>query len=127
MDAVFFFKRRKICKDVQKKQKSNYCIYNIICPDTKKIIYIGMTKNVRNRYFNHLTPQIYSTNKKDIVFNKYIEEGKIVLIKITHHLTTQEEAIRVEKEQILKTPGLLNDYNHIQKPHPYKPKHTIIN
>jgi predicted GIY-YIG superfamily endonuclease len=74
-----------------------YCIYELICPTSKLVKYVGMSRGVRVRYKAHRNGDEKST--KDF-FNNSKEAGLLPILKIRVWELEKKEAISLEDKII---------------------------
>ena len=88
----------------------NQCIYEIISPSGKR--YIGRTRNFNKRMIEHKCHSNYPINKRkfyDAIFKYGWDNFEK---RVIEYVSSEEEAIKMEKYYIEKYDTVENGYNH---------------
>lgn len=98
----------KIFSILHKNNFMKYTIYLLRCPLTKDVKYVGMTTNVKRRYYKHCAP----SNKDNYAKHQWLIELKknktLPLLEILHSNIEVKEAIELEKKYINEYDNLFN-------------------
>lgn len=81
----------------------SYTIYGIVCPDTKNVVYVGLTNNIKNRFRSHLCSRSNIGRKLKewlLGIDKRGLRGEIEIIPIEENIN-KPDVLRKEKEYIL--------------------------
>lgn len=77
-----------------------YHIYTLSCPTTNDVKYVGMTTNLKSRYFNHLHQFDGSPKSNWIV--ELLAEDKKPIMSIVDYAETKKQALSIESRLILQ-------------------------
>jgi predicted GIY-YIG superfamily endonuclease len=103
-----YFVDTKIFSILHKNNFMKYTIYLLRCPITKNIKYVGMTNNIKRRFYEHCCVK----NRKSKLHIEWLKqlriEKKIPLLEILHDNLDLNLAIEYEKKYIKEYDNLFN-------------------
>lgn len=105
-------------------------LYELVCPMTRGVVYVGITKDIKTRYFAHVWGSRSDSNEKQSWCAELKEKGVTPILKIKGEFNCNKQAKKMERVQIVKRInegcGLFNivdDRLYYQ----YTPDGTLVN
>lgn len=86
---------------VKKDNKNRFVVYNLVCPITKKVRYVGKSANVKQRYKEHIADTGTETQKK--IWITWLKSKNLLpLLVIVSSHATEDEGRYAENENCIK-------------------------